>query len=462
MAESRMIPDAEQEAAIRQIVSEPTKAALVGSELGTGKSLVAVESILRLNAQTALIICPLATRVGWERTFRSQGWDKPISRITSTKAGKQAYADLVAKKPGVYLIGREYFRRLKWSHIHPDVAVYDEAHGYSNRKSVSFRVIKTLQPKFKIAMSGTFFGNKFQNAWAVTRWLWWDTRDPKRRRDPNAPHRALYVDNSFWRWVATWAETKFDPFAGEVVKGERVPGAFVNSLPCYIRIESKLTTEIVTEKLYVELSPSQRKVYEDIERDMLTWLGEHPLVIDLPITARVRLRQATLGTITFNEAGEIDFDPECKSSKIDALKEFLSDHDEPVLVLTDSKRFAKVAAYRLGSKAALWDGDTTQEVRERLLQTFGREGGPTRLVATIAALGEGVDGLQDVCSTMVWLSKTENNVLNTQVAARLHRRGQSSNVLSVEIVAVDTLDEGVLGRLLETELAMRASLRKEA
>lgn len=443
MEASRLIPDPEQEKAILRMIAEPTNAVLCGSELGTGKTLVATETILRLDAQVVLIICPLGTRGGWERTLLRQGWDKPVQRVTSTKAGKAAFEDLASAKPGAYLVGREYFQRLKWSKIHPDVAVYDEAHRFSNRNSVSFRVVKTLKPKFKIAMSGTFFGNKFQNSWAVCRWLWPDI-----------------VDTSFWRWAATWATVKFDPFAGQVVREERVPGAFVNSLPCYIRLESDLTTEIVTEHLYVELTPAQRKIYEDIQKDMLAWLGENPLVADLPITARIRLRQATLGTMVFNEVGEVDFPLDAKSSKIDALKEFLSDHDEPTLILTDSKRFAKVVHHRLGAKSALWDGDTKHEERERLLHAFGREGGPKYLIATIAALGEGVDGLQTVCSTMVWLSKTEDNVLNQQVAARLHRRGQTSNVRSVEIVAEDTYDLGILSTLLETELSTRASLRK--
>lgn len=439
-----LVPTEAQEAAIQQMVFSPTKAALNGSVLGEGKTIMTVEVILRLKAEVVLIICPLGTRIGWERTLKGQGWTHPIHRIDSTVGGKAAFWLLKDDQPGVYLVGREYFRRLDWSKVHPDIAISDECHGWSNRKSVGFKKIKTLHADYKMALSGTFFGNKFENSWAVARWLW-----PKE------------IDNSFWRWSAEWAVVEDDFFAGKKVCGERVPGSFVKSLPCYIRLESTMKTEVIEESRVVDLYPAQRKMYDDIQRDMLTWLGENPLVVELPITMRVRLRQATLGTLSFGLDDEIIFDNECKSSKIDALKELLVDlEDEPVLILTDSKRFAKVVAYRLGDKAAQWTGDTPQADREALLNTFGRDGGPQYIVATIAALGPGIDGLQHTCSTVVWLSRSENNNDNQQVLGRLHRTGQGRDVRSIDILAENTYDEGILGNLLQIELNNRASMRR--
>jgi len=67
--------------------------------------------------------------------------------------------------------------------------------------------------------------------------------------------------------------------------------------------------------------------------------------------------------------------------------------------------------------------------------------------------------LQEACSTVVWLSKDDNRILNEQAAGRLDRQGQKRSVISYEIIAEDTYDEGQLSRLVQKQLEMNASLR---
>jgi SNF2 family DNA or RNA helicase len=61
----------------------------------------------------------------------------------------------------------------------------------------------------------------------------------------------------------------------------------------------------------------------------------------------------------------------------------------------------------------------------------------------------------------VWLSKSDSNVLNQQVQDRIRRRGQKDVVKVYEILARDTYDEGQLSSLVEQQIAMNATLRKE-
>lgn len=457
----RLTPTADQERDINRMLLNPTGGHLIGSEVGSGKTLLVVEYVKRAGHCRVLIVLPLGTRIGWTRTFERQGTDLPVYRIESTKAGREAEAKYAAGESGVFLIGHAMFRRkvVLWEKApRPDVAVYDEIQDCANRASQGWRVLRKLKAPQKIAMSGTWFGNKFENAWTAPRWVWWDLKGDT--------HSETYIDTSFHRWRAKWCSVEYDPFTfdNKRVVGEAEPGAWNNYLPLYIRAEAKLDIEAIPEDIFVELSRNQRKIYDDLERDALTWLGDNPLVTELPITTRIRLRQATLGELSLDAAGSVEFDPECKSSKIDALKEFLSNNpDDPVLIYTDSKRFAKVVAHRLGGrpKVALWTGDTPQADREALLGTFGRTGGPQYIVAVVAALGAGVDGLQEVCHTVVWLSETEDPNLNQQALGRLVRKGQRFNVRNVYIKAVDTKDEGVYARNIATELANRASLRTE-
>jgi superfamily II DNA or RNA helicase len=298
-------------------------------------------------------------------------------------------------------------------------------------------------------MSGTPTGNKFDGAWAVTKWLW-----------PNI------IENSYWAWVNRWCATEYDRFSptGRRVVGEMRPVAFFNSLPCYVRIESEFEAKIVEEQVYVELTPEQRKAYDDLEKRMVTWIERQPIVVEFPITQRMRLRQATLGLFKLGEDDVITFDNDCKSIKIDVMMDILEDdfEGESALILTDSRKFANVVVSRLedaGHSVAAWHGGISDAQREETKRDF--VGGSCKyLVAVISAIAEGVDGLQHGTRNMLWLNRSDNRILNEQVAKRVHRQGQTRAVRSVELIAVDTYDQGVLSSQIRKAIEMNKTLRE--
>lgn len=449
---SKLTPDPKQEKAIAKIISEPTRAALNASLMGTGKTVMGVEVALRMGVKTALIIAPLNTYWGWYDTLMRQTEYQAdgIRKIDSSTKGKQAYRDLASGVDGWYFIGREYFRMKEWYKIVPDIALVDECHFAQNRKSKSFKVLKQLKPRFKLSMSGTPFGNKFEGFWAVSRWLWSDDK---------------IVDRSFWKWVEKWASTRYNPFSGVEVVGELKPGAFAKSLPCYVRLEPDYNIDMVEEVRYVDLVPAQRKIYKQFEKDLVVWLKENPLVAEVPVAARIRLRQMTLAVPSLREDGSVWFDEDAVSTKYKALIEIIEDHpQDKMLILTDSQIYAKIVTDRLNKREAEsafeWSGKASQKQREEAKSRF-INGSMKYIVAVIPAIAEGVDGLQDVCSTVVWLSHSDSNILNQQVLDRIRRRGQKQVVNVYDIIARDTFDEGQLDSLIQTQLSMNASLREK-
>jgi hypothetical protein len=233
-------------------------------------------------------------------------------------------------------------------------------------------------------------------------------------------------------------------------------------LPCYVRLEPKHNLEVIEETRYVDLLPAQKKIYDKLEKDLVVWLEDNPLVVEVPIATRVRLRQITLAVPTLNEAGDVIFADDAKSTKFQALQEIIEDNpDEQMLLLTDSQKYASLVTKRLNAttkQAFEWSGKANQTQREAAKQAFLR-GECKYIVAVIPAIAEGVDGLQDVCSTIVWLSHSDSNVLNQQVVDRIRRRGQKQVVKIYDIVARDTYDEGQLSTLVQRQLAMNTSLR---
>jgi superfamily II DNA or RNA helicase len=450
-----LTPTALQQKAIDKIIAEPTRAALNGSTMGAGKTLIAVEVAKGLGAETILLIAPLGTRLGWKVTFERQGVKLPFKWINSTKDGKQAFEDWQWQLPGIYFVGVEYFVRMGWDggkrtnnwSKEADLVLFDEVHRSQNRNSKTYRTIKAVKGGFKLSMSGTPTGNKFDGAWAVTRWLWSDLITP-----------------SYHGWVSDWCKTEYDHFApgNRKVVGELNPGSFFNSLPCYIRIESDLKVSIDEDVRYVELTAQQRKAYSQLEDNMIAWVEGNPLVVEFPITLRARLRQATLGMFTVEDSGEVTFADDCKSSKIDAMLDILHNDwdDEPALILTDSRKFADVVVSRLNGAAA-WHGNVSQSEREDRKKQF-LDGDIRYLVAVTSAIAEGVDGLQHATRNILWLSRSDNRLLNEQAMARVMRQGQKKTVRSIEIIALDTYDSGVLSSHIERAIEMNKILKERS
>jgi superfamily II DNA or RNA helicase len=425
--------------------------------MGAGKTLKAVEVSKLIGAKTVLLIAPLNTRLGWQVTFQRQGVELPFKWINSTKEGKANLIDWEWQQPGVYFVGVEYFVRKGWVGKarsdtwtkQPDLVLFDEVHRSQNRKSKTHRTLKQVKAGFKLAMSGTPTGNSFSGAWAVTKWLWPDK-----------------IENSYWAWVDKWCATEYDHFApaGKKVVGERRPGAFFNSLPCYVRIESEVDAEIHEEQVYVELTREQRKAYDELEKKMITWIENRPIVVEFPIVLRTRLRQATLGLFKLDDDEVIRFDNDCKSVKIDVMFDILEDdfENESALILTDSRKFADVVVQRLlndGKTALAWHGEVSGDKRQEAKEAF--VGGDCKyLVAVISAIAEGVDGLQHGTRNILWLNRSDNRILNEQVVKRVHRRGQEKAVRSIELIAIDTYDSGTLSSQIQKAIDMNKTLKE--
>jgi len=168
-----MILTPEQAAAVAKMAAEPTRAALSASELGTGKTCMAVELGRALGAQVIMIVAPLHTRYGWHETFTRQGYTHPFNVVSNkNKEGKAAQVALKAKVPGVYFVGREWFRLQDWAGISVDYFVWDECHVLKTKTSAGVKALKTLKRGYTLLQSATPFGSEFTGAWSVARCAW--------------------------------------------------------------------------------------------------------------------------------------------------------------------------------------------------------------------------------------------------------------------------------------------------
>lgn len=335
-----------------------------------------------------------------------------------------------------------------------DLVIADESHRMSRRTSINKIAISLVKTNAKLAMSATPAGNKPEGMWSTLNWLW-----PQEYR-------------SFWDWAEIFLEIEDSYISNEtkvqVIVGEKDPGATWSSIPCKVRhlaadVRGQLP-DVIERVVEVDMTAEQRRIYDEFADQSLAWIDDHPVGEPLPLSQRVRLRQAALGHLRVaatDPRTELDFNPNVPQPKLDMIKDILTDlpPDEPVMIYTAFKKWAYLAAEALTKggfgEARVWTGDQSSRQRDNLKDhEFGRS--VRIIVAQLQSISEGTDGLQRYGCCEIWACPSEDGLINTQAQGRLHRDGQTRPVQRWLLHSVNSIDTDIDASLR----ARRAQMKK--
>ncbi|MDF2506300.1 MAG: hypothetical protein K0Q52_159 [Microbacterium sp.] len=359
-----------------------------------------------------------------------------------------------------------------------DAVIFDECQAIANKSSNTRRTILSIKASYRAALSGTWFLNALENMWSVARWVW-----PGENPATGLP----YVESSHDRWKARFLESEAVTGRGGKqietkrgtgvtrVVGEKVPGEFVSTLPCYIRRENEPVP--APEVVYCDATPRQREQMDDLQKDLMTWVRdwqgeEMPLVVDMPPILRMRLRQVAIAELSMGvdpETGKetVFMADDAASAKLLPLRNLLdiAYAGQPVAIYTDSKIGAHFIAQRMrraGYDARAWTGDLSRPEREKLKQAFIGGEFPY-LISTIQSFGTGLDGFQRRANKVIWISEADGNpALNEQAIRRYFRPGMTKEwggFQHVKLVMKDSVDEISLAQLIEKAWAVRNAMQ---
>jgi len=466
---------------------EASNGALLADDMGVGKSGQAAEVILRGGFERVLLIGLPDTHNQLRERVYAQSDGAVLPRIMNgTAKGKLNHAAFLAGEKGVFIAGSHFMvaqdfesrlvfneegapewvidkktghpktkpmpagelgperpiQERKSHHLalyrkamkkHPlDAIVVDEVQVAANKFSNSRRTIYSLGRAFILAMSGTWFLNNPDNMWGLTRLVWPGDNPATGAPFILTPHKVW--KEAYMRQVPV-LNAEGEPLyrnGREVLTtdGEINPGAFISTLPCYIRREADdpIPTPI---ELYVDPTPGQAAQLEELKADLMTWVlnweGEEvPLVVDMPPQLHQRMRQVTIAELTTTQDGSVGLHPDAAWAKADPLGYLLFDRwaGQQVVIGTDSKVGAKFITERLrraGHDARTWNGDVPRKQRDELKRAF-MAGEFPYLITTIQSFGVGLDGFQTVCDKAAWISEVEGSpAINEQWIRRLIR-----------------------------------------
>ena len=389
--------------------------ALLADDMGTGKTVMTLVALKILMQQgkvkSILILCPPSVLHEWKRHLEE--WTPEL--VSTFVRGNQQLRGVIWNSPShVYITAYSTFRNDVQSGLIPqsnrskfDVAIIDEAHHIKNPNTAQAKSVKTLQPSYRWALTGTPVQNRIEDLHAIFEFVY-----PRLLTSFDTEERV---------------KKKIAPYFLRRRKQE-----VLKDLPPKVRQELEL-----------ELDRDQQIAYNKIERESqleIAALGDK-------VTKQHIFAKLTLLKQVCNFApGKIS------SPKLEDLKERVEEiieSGQKVIVFSQylgegiDKLEKGLRPYKL-SKIV---GGQSDIVRGNEIEQFKKRQDTPILLASVRSGGEGLNLAE--ASYVVHFDHWWNPAVMWQAEDRAHRRGQKNSVNIYSYWMADTIDDRIrtiLGR----------------
>jgi len=457
---------------------------LLGDDMGSGKTVQALEFIRLTESLPALVIPPNGVVYNWAREARTWLPEATPYALTGSTAERRRELEKARADPTALVIlniesvrlhsrlapygslrlarcrecspkhGEEKVTAVRCE-VHPKPlndfpfksVFVDEAHRIRDPSSKQTRAIwaasrgETVLHRW--ALTGTPLAQHVGDLWSIMHFA--------------VPHEYPVKGGFIDRYAAT-AWNKYGGLDITGVNPQTKDEFFKVFDPRFRRMPKSIVLPQLPPRVYVtryvQMTPKQRKAYLELEKALVTIMDDGEiLVAKNNLVNQIRLLQLT------SSYGEVHWEPDPKpddpgnmkcvvelhepSTKIDELLVVLEEMgDRPAVVAAESRQLIELAAARLtkvGVPHELITGAQSQWERNLSLEKF--QNGDTRcLLITLGAGGEGLT--MTAADTMIYLQRSWKMIANQQGDARVHRPGaeKHSSITYVDIVAEGTIE----------------------
>lgn len=414
---------------------------LNANEMGLGKTAEAVETARLLGLQTILIVAPKGTLKGWKRDILKFWPDCPLKISINPSKG------LLSK--GIFIFNYEKFLSKqtleKTKDFVWDLLVVDEVHRIKNAKSKRSANMRDIPSYHRIGLSGTPILKRPDDLWHILYWL-----------DP------FFAGDSYWDFVFSFCEIEENEYGRRPVglTRDEFMQDILRQLLTYVMVRN-LKADVLRELpdkliqvIELDMTREQKKLYKDAVKLAIEELPENCTIFNAA-SQFTRLQQITSNPQLFVET---------ENPKFDFILSLLEDTDQKVLIYSRFRETIERLNTLLlenGIPFTTYHGKVNDKQREKNKKTFIEEKECRVLTATISSIGEGVDGLQEVCSMEIFIDRDPSPKLNEQAEDRLHRIGQKGSVHVMILKIPGTIEEHIEGIEEKKNLDIRKVLDYE-
>lgn len=217
---------------------------------------------------------------------------------------------------------------------------------------------------------------------------------------------------------------------------------------------------LVREILKVGMLPDQKKVYDQMRRDFVAFIGDAAASANLAIVKALRLMQIASGYIPLDSLGDDERSQKTweKTPKLEALEELLEEfipNDKVVVWATWRENYKQLeeVCRKIGTTPVFLTGGMTAHERDKSIRSFEQDRDCRVLLGHPGAGGIGVDLL--AAGYSIFYSRTFSLEHSLQAEARNHRGGSleagHKKITRIDLVCEGTIDEEVVKRLHQKE-----------
>lgn len=403
--------------------------ALLGDDMGTGKTLQSLAWLAYKNSFPALIVVTAPTKLQWECEYNRWLKDFPNSQPVEVLRGqtpRKLYAgSTIIINWDILWYWKDVLAKYGFRCI-----IGDEAQAIGNPESKRARAFMGIAKHVPqcIVMSGTPARSKPAQYWTMIKCV-----------EPDLfPQYRAYT----WRYCGP----SFDPFThGVVFNGlSNAKELHYKLMKCMLRrTKQEVMTELPAKQIEVvplEVDEAMKKAYE----------GEESMLNVITDKNELKLKVAALGRTAYSLK---------EKSLIRWVDELLEITGEKVVIFCWHRDVVDLLeqAFSKYNPAKIYGGLSLKE-REAQKAKFIEDDSCKIILGNIQALGTGVDGLQKVCCKAVFAEFANTATDSAQAEDRLHRGGQENPVTIYYTCAKNTIDEDLMAALDEKRKMLDSAL----
>lgn len=401
-------------------------------DMGLGKTVVTLSALWELaldyfDIGKVLVIAPkrVATDT-WPRELSK--WEHLTGLTASLVVGNRQQREEALNRPAfLYIINRENVCWLVENHRWDfDTVVIDELSSFKSNRTERFKAMKKVRPLVHrvIGLTGTPAPNSLLDLWPEM--------------------YLLDMGQRLGRFITGYRERFFTPDKRnrEIVysyKPREGAEDAIYSLISDICISMKAVDyldmpERIDNRIEVEMSAKEKKIYDDFCRDMVVQIGDEELDAVNAGVLSGKLLQMANGAVYGDDRRVLPI----HSRKLNALEDLVeAANGKPLLVAYWYKHDLARIRERFPEARCI---DTSRDISD---WNAGKV--PLALIHPASA-GHGLN-LQEGGCTIVWYGLTWSLELYQQLNARLWRQGQKHTVVIHHIITKGTHDEDVMKAL---------------
>jgi SNF2 family DNA or RNA helicase len=431
---------------------------LLGDEMGLGKTKqvidIAVAKKLQKNYKHCLIICGVnGLKWNWQNEVKIHSDESAYilgQRIVKDRivigstADKLTDVKKLSTNPAYFIITNiETLREesivteLKKLCDSKEIGIiaFDECHKAKNPLSQQGKGILKLSADTMIAMTGTPLMNNPFDLYIILKWLG-------------------YEKHAFGAFKHHYAD--YGGYGGYEVIGYKNLDELQERLDEIMLRRRKEEVLDLPEKTYVdeyvEMSASQKKIYNEVTADIKMNIDQIKMANN-PLAELIRMRQATGYTGILSSTVK-------ESAKLDRMEELVEEavsNGKKVVIFSNWTQITDEVFHRLCKKytPAVITGETKDEDRQKMVGYFQNNDDCQIIIGTSGAMGT---GLTLTAGTVeIFLDEPWNMALKEQCVDRCHRIGQKNNITVYTLMCENSIDQRI-HELVEKKGAMADAL----